>query len=244
MPPAESGTPGAATVRQALDETLEAQTARVELRMQFRPLELPRHASPDSGLLHFKLLTAIVAVPLKVIGTAFRFLVRRSLEAEGVIDLSGRRLMMDFGAYAVLVADGRRWSGRSGRAISTLPSDVFPESIGEPFWLLDLLDGVTEAQFGGHKTLGGYDCQCFSARADFGRAAEASPDLALPPAKRYGDLLAVPIQVCIDEEGSIRRVRFESEMMEVTLDLVEYRVDLPADWSRLPTFRSPDDGRS
>ena len=108
--------------------------------------------------------------------------------------------------------------------------------------MLDLLEGVTEAQLAGPKTLGTHTCQCFSARSDFGRAAEASPDLALPPAKRYGYLLGVPIEVCIDEEGHIRRVRFESEMMEVTLDLLEYAVHLPADWSRLPTFRSPGDG--
>ncbi len=238
----DAGARGAETVRQALDQTLEAHTAWFELHMKFRPPEIPKHGSPDAGSLHAGVLTAVVTVPLTVVRTAFRFLVRRSLSAEGVIDLAGRRLMMDFGSYAVVVAEGRRWSGRSGRAISTLPPDVFPEGVGEPFWMLDVPKGVTEAQPAGRKTLGAHDCQCLSARCDFGRAAKASPELVLPPAKRYEDLLAVPIHVCIDEKGCIRRVRFESEML-VTLDLLEYGVELPADWSRLPTFRSPGDGR-
>ncbi len=129
----DAGARGAETVRQALDQTLEAQTAGFELHMQFRLPEIPKRGSPDAGSLRARLLTAVVTVPLTVVGTAFRFLVRRSLSAEGVVDLVGRRLMMDFGSYAVVLTEGRRWSGRSGRAISTLPPDVFPEGVGEPF---------------------------------------------------------------------------------------------------------------
>jgi hypothetical protein len=68
----------------------------------------------------------------------------RHQEAEGIIDLAGRRYMLDYGSYAQLYAEGKQWHGRSGRALSTLPpeTDVVPT----PLWLLDLLLGVTEAQ--------------------------------------------------------------------------------------------------
>lgn len=239
---ADAGAEGAETVRQALRRTLESQTARFEFQMRFRPLGIGRRRSRDSGALLGQLAKAVATAAQSVVGAAVRSVVRRwSLSAEGVIDLAGRRLMMDFGSYAVLVAEGRRWSGRSGRAIATLPADTFSPSIQDPFWLLDLLKGVSEAQLDGSETLRERHCRRFSASADLTRAAELSPDdLALPPAKRYGDLLAVPLQVWIDEDGRILRVLSESEMMELSIVLAEYGVELPADWSRLPTFRSPE----
>jgi hypothetical protein len=99
-------------------------------------------------------------------------------------------------------------------------------------------------QLDGSERLGERYCHRLSARADLSRAAEASPDdLALPPAERYGDLLAVPLQVWIDEDGRIRRVLWESKMMKLVRELLEFGVELPADWSRLPTFRSAGDAR-
>lgn len=232
------GGEGAEIVRHALSRTLEAQSARFEFRMHFRPMELGRYASPAGC----SLLAGLGSAVGTVMRTAFRLLTRHSLSAEGVIDFPGRRLMMDFGCYAVLVAEGRRWSGRSGRPIATLPADVFPAGSHDPLWLLDMLQGVTEAQHGGNEMLGERRCRQFSARVDLSRAAELSPDhLALPPAKHYGDLLAVPLQVWIDEDTQISRILMESDITELTLALLEYGVELPADWSRLPTFRSADD---
>lgn len=238
----DAGPGGAETVRHSLGQTLELQTARFEFQVRFHPMDVRRQASADSGRLLAGFRNLVGTATRTVVGTLSRSLLRRILSAEGVIDFADRRLMMDFGSYAVLVAEGRRWSGRSGRAIATLPADALSSSRQEPFWLLDMLGGVTEAHLDGSETLGQRHCHRFSARADFTRAAEVSPDdLALPPAERYRDLLAVPFQVWIDGDDQLRRVRLDSGMMELTLDLLEYCVELPADWSRLPTFRSARD---
>src|SRR5204862_5636257 len=50
----------------------------------------------------------------------------RHHQAEGVLDLSGRRFMLDYRSYARLYADGQEWSGRSGRTVSTLPPAALP----------------------------------------------------------------------------------------------------------------------
>jgi hypothetical protein len=147
----------------------------------------------------------------------------RHQTAEGIIDITGRRYMLDYDSYARLYADGKEWDGRSGRALTTLPPDAF--ALPTPLWLLDLVAGVVEASETGTDEVRG-----------------APGGIAAPGRRRFEDLLALPVEVRIDNT-QIRRIRFSfSEGVERhtdTLELWDFGAPLDdLDWTRLPTFRS------
>lgn len=169
----------------------------------------------------------------------------RHITAEGIIDMTGRRYMLDHRHFARLYADGRQWEGRSGRAIATLPADS--EELPTPMWLLDLLSGLTNVTDINIEDVRGAPCYHLAAPADVSRAANAtSGAVAVPARRRFEDLLALPMDVWVDQTH-IRRIRFASsqklEHRTETLELWDFgiRVD-DLDWTRLPTFRSPDAG--
>ena len=165
------------------------------------------------------------------------------LSAEGIVEPTARRYMIDFGPYAELYKDGTRWSGLSGRPISTLD----PTSPGlqiDLLWLREVLRGTTEATREGEERLHGTPCRRVAARADLARAsALASRGLPVPSVKQFEELNALPVTVWIDGRH-VRRVRFQEgddAWSTLTLDLLDFDVarnDL--DWDRLPTFRSPE----
>jgi hypothetical protein len=67
----------------------------------------------------------------------------------------------------------------------------------------------------------------------------------VPARPRFEDLLALPLEAWIDDTH-VRRVRFDggraAGMGVVTLDLDDFGVEVDdLDWSRLPTFRSPEE---
>jgi hypothetical protein len=65
--------------------------------------------------------------------------------------------------------------------------------------------------------------------------------VAAPAVDRFEDLLALPIEVCIDERH-VRRIRCETGHGVKTLELWGFGVDVDRlDWTRLPTFRSVGD---
>jgi hypothetical protein len=68
--------------------------------------------------------------------------------------------------------------------------------------------------------------------------------LAIPRGTaRLGQLKQIPLEVWVDDEGRIRRLRHghfsggtaSVPFYTITVDLLEFEVELPADWSRLPT---------
>ena len=171
-----------------------------------------------------------------LVKTALRLLFRQH-SAEGVLDLANRRYMMDFGSFAMLGMGHHRWSGLSGRAISTLPENA--PTMWEPLWLFALLQGATEIDVRGTEVLHGSACRRFAVRADVPRAAAGSPsDFPLPPAENYGDLLGLLLELWLDGEGRIRRVTLETRLAALRLDLLDFAVAEPSDWTRLPIFRS------
>jgi hypothetical protein len=152
----------------------------------------------------------------RVLGdTAFDF---RPQTAEGVIDVTGRRYMLDYRHYARLSADGQEWDGRSGRAIATLPPNR--EAVPTPLWLLDLLAGLTEAIDLDTEDVRGAPCRRLATKADLSRApltTQISAESASTP-----------------DQGAEQRTE--------TLELWDFRVRLDdLDWTRLPTFRSLDE---
>jgi len=82
-----------------------------------------------------------------------------------------------------------------------------------------------------------------SARIEF-RVEWTWGGIAAPARTRFEDLLALPVEVWI-EDTQIRRIRFSFEGIEQhtdTLELWDFGVSLDdLDWTRLPTFRSPDE---
>jgi hypothetical protein len=173
----------------------------------------------------------------------------RRQEAEGVIDFRGRRYMLDHGSFAELYAGGQEWLGRSGRRLATLRPDSFvyptPHAVPTPLWLLDVLAGATDASDAGHEELGGTPCRHLTATIDLGRASQETPGgVAVPHlvVLNYEDLRALSMEVWLDDVG-IRRLRFSAGGRTQTLELWQLGTDLDGlDWTRLPTFRSPEEG--
>jgi len=162
----------------------------------------------------------------------------RHQRGEGVIDLQRRRYMLDYGSLARLYADGKQWLGRSGRPLSTLARD--DQELPTPLWLLDVLAGLTSATDEGTEDVRGTACRRFIAAVDVGRASKVTPGgVGVPPLARFEELLALPVEVCVDGKH-VRRVRRRFERRTETLELWDFGVSLDdLDWTRLPTFRSP-----
>jgi hypothetical protein len=166
------------------------------------------------------LLTVGKAMGKPLLKRALRDFDSRRQEAEGVIDFVQRRYMLDYGHYARLFADGYEWNGRSGRLLSTLPPD--PDAIPTPLWLLDLLVGITETRDAGTEEVRGTPCRRITAKTDVSRASRDTPGgVAVPKLGRFEDLLALPIEVWVDQ-SQVRRVRFEREAQVDAVELWDF----------------------
>lgn len=244
-PPADQGVAmdddGAATraIAAAHTRTRAAGSARIELLTDFT-FEMP----PTPGRWRGMLLRPMISVAraagrrlLKAVAPGFDF---RHQTAEGVIDLLGRRYMLDYGSYARLYADGREWEGRSGRLLATLPPNA--QELPSPLWLLDILADLTGATEEGTEDVRGTVCRRFRANVDLSRAAKVTPGgVAVWTVGRFDGMLTLPVELCLDDEH-VRRVRVLPEHGTETLELWDFGVSLGGlDWSRLPTFRSPEE---
>ena len=179
-------------------------------------------------------------------GMAFRLAMRRltnyasnPTRAFGFLEFESRRSAIDYGAYAQLVDGPDEWSGRSGRALATLSGE--PVQSTGPLWLFDLLRGVTEASRVGSETVRGRVCTHFRVSVDMARVSAARPDpTPLPPGSTFEALGAVPVDVWLDDEGLVRRIRFEHRLpmgtFTYSLELYDFGTTASFDWSRLPIF--------
>src|SRR3954452_22144868 len=234
--------PAVDVISEAADRTRAAASARIELFIdhtwQMPPMPpMPRRRR--GGLMR-PLTWAAKAAGKRLLKAASRNFDFRHQSAEGVIDVRGRRYMLDYGSYARSYADGKEWDGRSGRPLSTLPPD--DQELPTPLWLLDILAGLTSVADERAEDVRGTPCRCFTATVDIGRASKLTPGgVAVPALGRFEDLLALPIEVCIDDRH-VRRVRYRAEHRTETLELRDFGVALAGlDWTRLPTFRSPEE---
>jgi hypothetical protein len=152
--------------------------------------------------------------------------------ADGVIEFHARRYMIDYGHYAVLHAGGQEWGGRSGRSLASLLArkDAHPV----PFWLLDLLDGVSAASEADHQEVRGAPCRRFTANVDGGHASVVLPSSWLD------DPGGLQLEVWVDQ-NDVRRISLHADHRTQTPELwdIGQRVD-DLDWTHLPTFRSSE----
>lgn len=208
--------PAADLIAETADRTRAAASARIELFIDHTWQMPPMPRRRRGGLIRPLAWVAKAAGKrlLKAASGNYDF---RHQSAEGVIDLRARRYMFDYGSYARLYADGKEWDGRSGRPLSTLPPD--DRELPTPLWLLDLLAGLTSAADERADHVRGTPCRCFTATVDIGRASKLAPGgVAVPALGRFEDLLALPIEVCIDDRH-VRRVRYRAEERTETLEL-------------------------
>jgi hypothetical protein len=229
-----------AALEHAREQTLAAGSARIELA--FESIRRTNAGSEGRQRVIGPVLDAAGSGARRVFGAIGRDF--RQRVAEGLLDLAQRRYLLDYGYYALLYTDGTEWDGRSGRPIATLPPNTDP--VPTPLWLVDLLAGVVAVSDCGAEDVRGVRCDHLSARADLSRAPGTIQVLrTIPPPRSSEELQALPLDVWLD--GShIRRVRFTSEVgrkqRRETLELWDFGVPLDdLDWTRLPTFRSPDE---
>jgi hypothetical protein len=230
--------PALEALADARERTLAAAGARIELCTD-HTWEVPAPVRRRRGGLLRPVTRVAKRAGTHVLAAATRRLDFRHQSAEGVLDLAARRYMLDYGSYARLYAEGRRWDGRSGRALATLPAAE--HELPTPLWLLDVLAGLNAADDAGTEAVRGAACRRVAATADVSRASAATPGgVAVPTRARFEDLLALPVEVWLDD-AHIRRVRFRFEDRTETLELWDFGLPLDdLDWSRLPTFRSPE----
>ena len=231
-------------VLQAVERTAKIGTARVWLeavtdaRAIMDGPEMEPRPSPQPGLR---------GLLNRATSTAFRLVMRRLTayasnprQAIGFVDFNSRRSAIDYGAYAQIVDGEREWSGRSGRARATLSEE--PARGVDPLWLFDLLRGVSEALQLGNETVRGSRCERLRATVDMARVSAARPGpTPLPPGSTFEELGAVPVEVSVDAEAFVRRIRFEYDLpmggQTYSLELFDFGTNVSLDWSRLPVFK-------
>jgi hypothetical protein len=163
--------------------------------------------------------------------------------AKGVLEPATSRFMIDFGSFAQLHDGDQTFGGRSGRRLATLGPFTTSGASADMMWLLQLLRGTTDAIREGEDVLHGTRCIRLTVRVDLEQASAATAGgLSVPPVDRFEQLRSLPATVWIDGEH-IRRVRLERlQSRELTLELWDYGLSTEDfNWSRLPTFRSPDE---
>jgi hypothetical protein len=231
--------PAVDVIAEAEGRTRAAASARIELFID-HTWQMPPMPTRRRGGLIRPLTTVAKAAGKRLLEAASGSFDFRHQTAAGFIDLRGRRYMLDYGSYARLYAEGKEWDGRSGRPLWTLPPDE--GELPTPLWLLDILTGLTSAADERAEDVRGTPCRCFKGTVDIARASKITPGgVAVPARGRFEDLLALPIEVCIDDRY-VRRVGYRAEHRTATLELWEFGVSLAGlDWTRLPTFRSPEE---
>lgn len=146
--------------------------------------------------------------------------------------------MIDFGDYAMLQASDQLWSGRSGRALSTLPSSA--PRVASPLWLIDLLGGLTGAVDLGTEQVEAQAWRHWTATADLATAsAELPQGMPSPASDRFEELLRLPLEVWVDDTH-LRRLSFTEDNRTETVTFSDFGSGVEdLDWDRLPTFLSP-----
>lgn len=241
-------TVGGAEVLAALEHTIGRGSARIEFCQEFSlDLDMGKSRSDPaeggsgsplrrlirrlgSDLLHLSIVGA-----LRLLGRWLRKQGPR--HATGVIDFRAHQCRYHYpsDSRTVLVKGDLRSEGARGAKLS--PGSPGSVSALEPLWLFDLIRGVVDAQEQTAENLDGQTCRRFAAHADLNRVAEAVPHhVALPTGMdRLDDLKQVPVDVWLDQDGHIRRIRHDMSASEtsigaVTLDLSDFGVEPPSDW--------------
>ncbi len=215
MSGSEHQEPLADALRQAAERTRQERTARIHHEMTFAFENVDR-AAEWRRVRRGRLRRVLSWGTRRILG----FLSSRvRVKADGVIDFELRRVLTDFGRAQLLEAGDHRFVWRRGR----WGQDGRAGAAGQPSWLFDLLAGVVDARKLGQDEVRGVSCRRYDAKVDLARASAASPyGLAVPQVDRYEDLSNLPLEVWLDGQGRVRRLRFSAEPLGTTLELFDF----------------------
>ena len=177
-------------VAAAHEQTIAAASAHVEAFFDATWEMPPRTRRRQGGLLR-PISSLASAAGRSLLRRVSRKLDFRHQSAEGVLDLQGRRYMLDRGGYACLGADGKEWGGPTGRPVPTCSADE--PNWPTPLWLIDVLAGLTAATPRGTEDVRGTPCRRFDVIVDLSRASKFTPGaIAVPKVGRFEDLPRCP----------------------------------------------------
>jgi hypothetical protein len=158
-------------------------------------------------------------------------------EAEGMLDLAGRRYALVHSWMSQLGAAGVCWIGKPGQELSDAIVDDTGTGRPDPLWFTDLLLGVQSAAASGSASVRGAPCRQLTVSVDLHRAAAESAEAVwVPELLDYRELAALPLEVWLDDSGHLRRIRFfTGKESSRSLELWDHgSVGDAVDWTRLP----------
>ena len=261
-----SGPPGAAqdAVRDVIacaNRTLTAASARIEARSdadlpQGREWQGRRRPGLIGRLARFAGRAALERVAP---GTDPADLLEAFLHqvGEGFVEPAAGRYLIDFGGYAQMLVDGRRFGGRSGAPLGPRHESRGKRRLDDPFDLLRLAQNVTDARYAGAETVRGTPCRLVVATAGLAeltvwiddqhvrriqtveRASAASSRRATTSASAPTSASASPTSASAPTAGASTTSTVSGTSKTDTLELWDFGVPVDSlDWSRLPAFRA------
>jgi hypothetical protein len=209
--------------------TLTAPSARVEIRSDTdldRDPESDRRRPGLIGGLARRAATGILGrVAPDVSAAELRTMFLHQFGA-GVIEPAAGRYLIDFGGWAQMLTDGRRFSGRSGQPLGPRYENRPGRSRrDDPFDVLRRVQAATAARWAGEETVRQTRCRVVAATAGQDQFTVWIDDERI---RRFQTV----------ERGSGRTARATTTE---TVELWDFGVPVDElDWSRLPAFRTPD----
>ncbi len=167
----------------------------------------------------------------RLIATSLVRFANRARTGEGIMEVPLSRYAIDYGAYAVLVSEGREWRGPSGLPVEGL-GEPARSTAWTPLTIVNALSGAVEVHLGDDAGAT-VDEPFVRAEVRVERAA-LPPGIPFPGSLRTHDSTTMRVEL---KDGLIARIRVSDGRSEFVLG-VHPRVD-PADsydWSYLPSF--------
>ena len=174
---------------------------------------------------------------------------------EGFVEPAAGRYLIDFGGYAQMLVDGRRFGGRSGAPLEPRHESRGKRRLDDPFDLLRLAQNVTDARYAGAETVRGTPCRLVVATAGpaeftvwiddqhvrriqtVERASAASSRRATASAAPTS--AAPTTSASAPTAGASAASTISGTSKTDTLELWDFGVPVDSlDWSRLPAFRA------
>jgi hypothetical protein len=209
--------------------TLTAPSARVEIRSDTdlsRDPESDRRRPGLIGRLAGRAATGILGRVAPDVSPAEIGMMFLHQSGAGFVEPSAGRYLIDFGGWAQVLTDGRRFSGRSGEPLGPRYENRPGRSRrDDPFDVLRRVQAATAARWVGEETVRQTRCRVVAATAGQDQFTVWIDDECI---RRFQTV----------ERGSGRTARATTTE---TVELWDFGVPVDElDWSRLPAFRTPD----
>ena len=208
------------------NNTLAAPSARLEVRLDTEFIRLKprerRRPGPLGRLTRFAAKAAWQRIAPGVDAADLREAFKHLL-GEGFIEPAAGRYLIDYGDYAQMFVDGKRFGGQSGQPLRPRNRDRgTPDQLGDPLTVLALMREAAGARHVGDETVRETICRMITVRA-------GSSELTVWIDDKYIRRIQSEDRASKGDSSVSRRRRLELWDFGVSLDSL--------DWSRLPSFR-------